>query len=131
VNGFTIFYCGGFNMQLMKLNSIYAELRGDSWFDSEKSLSEELQTAMRRVMPDWLYAQANHLIEELYELDKGVTEHEDMFFMIDMDYFRSGMLEAHRFIIKQRNDAELAALEVIEGNDEEEFDLNAWLSSDE
>lgn len=46
-------------MQLMKLNSIYAELRGDSWFDSEKSLSEELQTAMRRVMPDWLYAQAN------------------------------------------------------------------------
>lgn len=51
--------------------------------------------------------------------------------MIDMDYFRSGMLEAHRFIIKQRNDAELAALEVLEGNDEEEFDLNAWLSSDE
>lgn len=118
-------------MQLMKLNSIYAELRGDSWFDSEKSLSEELQTAMRRVMPDWLYAQANQLIEELYELDKGVTEHEDMFFMIDMDYFRSGMLEAHRFIIKQRNDAELAALEVLDGNDEEEFDLNAWLSSDE
>lgn len=118
-------------MQIMKLNSIYDELRGDSWFDSANPLNEELTNAMKHVMPDWLYMQANQLIDELYALDKGDTEHENMFFMIDMDFFRSGMLEAHRFIIKQRNDDALSILDILDGNDEEEFDFDAWLSSDD
>lgn len=118
-------------MQLMKLNAIYVELRGDSWFDSNASFNEELKTAMIHVMPDWLYDQAMHLIDELYELDKGNTENEECWFMIDMENFRSSMYEAHKEIMRKHNADTLAVLDVLDGDDEVEFDLDKWLSDDE
>lgn len=118
-------------MELKKLNDIYVELRGDSWFDSEKPLDAELDTAMLHVMPQWLYDQAKDLIAQLYALDQGNTEDEECFVMIDMDLFRSGMYEAHQEIIKNRNAETLAALDVLDGDDEEYFDIDKYVSDAE
>lgn len=114
-------------MELKKLNQIYVELRGDSWFDSEKELDRELQTAMTHCMPQWLLDQALQLIEELYELDRGNKENEDCFFMIDMEFFRQGMYDAHKEIMRKHNADMLSALDVLDGDDETEIDFDAIL----
>lgn len=103
-------------MAIMKLMDVYDVLKDDSWFDHDhRPLDNELSDALKSVADKSITDNVIQLVNDLYRFDAG-EEDGELWVLMDVNIFRSAMTDAHREIIRRRNEAELAALDCLDGD---------------